>query len=50
MTAYTVAAEGEDLPPGWVWAGREEWEKIYALPSAFACFVHVVEKKLGETK
>lgn len=50
MTAYTVAAEGEALPPGWVWADREEWEKTYALPSAFACFVHVVERKWEETK
>lgn len=46
MTAYTVEAETDALPDGWVWAGREEWEKTYALPSAFAPFAHIVGEKL----
>ena len=46
MTAYTVEAEGEDLPPGWIWADRKEWEKTYALPSAFASFARLVEERL----
>lgn len=46
MTAYTVAAEGDDLPDRWVWADREEWAGTYALPSAFASFAHVVEERL----
>ena len=46
MTVYTVTAEEDGLPPDWVWAGREEWEKTYALPSAFAPFAHIVEESL----
>lgn len=46
MTAYTVAAEGDDLPDHWVWASREEWERVYALPSAFTPFAHIVEERL----
>ena len=46
MAAYTVRTEGEELPPGWVWADREEWEKVYPLPSAFAPFIHIVEEVL----
>lgn len=46
MTAYTVMAEGDDLPPGWVWADRREWERVYALPSAFAAFSCIAEKWL----
>ena len=46
MTAYTVTAEGDDLPDRWVWASWEEWERVYALPSAFAPFAHIVEERL----
>lgn len=46
MTAYTVAAEGEELPPGWVWADRGELEEKYSLPSAFAPFAHMVKERL----
>ena len=46
MTACTVEACGEDLPEGWVWAGRRALEETYPVPSAFAPFAHVVEKYL----
>ena len=47
MTAQLVYAAGDELPPGWVWAGRGELEHTYALPSAFACFRPAVEAALG---
>jgi len=46
MTAYTVRAESEELPPGWVWAGRRELGETYSVPSAFAPFSHIVEESL----
>ncbi len=46
MTAYTVAAESEALPAGWVWADRAALAEKYALPSAFAPFAHIVEERL----
>jgi len=46
MTAYTVAAAEEELPPGWVWADRAALRGEYALPSAFHCFEHIVEEGL----
>jgi len=46
MTAFTVAAAGEELPPGWIWADRAALAGKYALPSAFAPFRHIVEERL----
>ena len=46
MTAYTVMAETNTLPEGWVWADKGEWTTVYALPSAFAAFTHIVDDKL----
>ena len=46
MTAYTVEAETEALPPGWVWADREGLAGTYPVPSAFAPFAHMVEEKI----
>lgn len=44
MTAYAVAAEGEELPPGWVWADGAALAAEYAVPSAFRPFRHIVEE------
>ncbi|BDF66915.1 A/G-specific adenine glycosylase [Oscillospiraceae bacterium] len=46
MKAYTVEAEREDLPEGWVWADRAELAKVYAVPNAFQSFSHIVEEWL----
>lgn len=46
MTAYTVAAASDELPQGWVWADRAALTEKYALPSAFAPFIHIVEERL----
>lgn len=46
MRAYTVSAERDALPHGWVWAGRAELAAAYAVPSAFAPFAHIVEEHL----
>ena len=50
MTAYTVAAETNALPEGWLWADREALEGTYSLPSAFAPFAHLVEEHLDLTE
>ena len=50
MTAYTVAAETNALPGGWLWADREALEGTYSLPSAFAPFTHLVEEHLALTE
>ena len=47
MKAYTVEAETEALPEGWVWADRAELAKVYAVPNAFQSFSHIVEDMLG---
>ena len=46
MKAYTVKAEGEELPPGWVWADKRELGERYPVPSAFQAFSHIVEENL----
>ncbi len=46
MKAYTVAAEGEELPPGWVWADKGELRERYSVPSAFQAFSHIVGENL----
>ena len=47
MTAWTGELAGEELPPGWVWANREELRGRYALPSAFQSFSKLVADRLG---
>ena len=47
MTAWTGELAGEELPPGWVWADREELRGRYALPSAFQSFSKLVADRLG---
>ncbi len=46
MNAYTVMAETDALPAGWVWADRGELDGVYAVPGAFSPFAHLVEKAL----
>ena len=47
MKSLIVYAGGEELPEGWVWAGREELEGTYAVPNAFRAFQSAVEQRLG---
>ena len=47
MRGLIVQAKEETLPQGWVWAGREELEGIYAVPNAFRAFQGAVERRLG---
>mgnify|MGYP000353837258 CR=1 FL=1 len=43
------AQAAEDaLPEGWVWAGREALRTLYAVPSAFQGFAHLVEEHICE--
>ena len=35
MTILCGEAEGDALPPDWVWAGGTELKEKYAVPSAF---------------
>ncbi len=46
MRAYTVAAQDDALPRGWVWADRAELREKYSVPSAFQSFRHIVEENL----
>ena len=46
MTVYTVTAEEDGLPLTGCGRAREEWEKTYALPSAFAPFAHIVAQRV----
>ena len=46
MTAYTVEAETEALPAGWVWADKGALAETYSVPSAFQSFEHIVQQHL----
>lgn len=46
MTAYAGELPGEDLPAGWVWAGRDELRRTYSVPSAFSRFLDAVYARL----
>ncbi len=48
MTALALEASGPELPAGWVWADRDALQNVYALPSAFRSFAHIVEERLLE--
>lgn len=39
MNAMVVEAAGPELPSSWVWAGRGELERTYAVPNAFQSFI-----------
>ena len=47
MSAWIVQAENDRLPEGWVWADRQELERIYAVPNAFRAFELSVKERLG---
>lgn len=47
MTAYTVQAENDALPEGWVWVNRNDLERQYAVPNAFQAFEPALKKMLG---
>ena len=47
MTAYAARTEAQELPQGWVWAGREALAREYAVPNAFQAFSEYVKGKLG---
>ena len=47
MASRMVEAASDALPGGWVWAGREELEREYAVPNAFQAFRAAVEARLG---
>ena len=48
MSALAGELAGDaPLPPGWVWAGREELRQVYAIPNAFQAFTPQVAARLG---
>ena len=47
MKGYTVEAGTDTLPEGWVWADRAELAGVYAVPSAFQSFSHLVGERLN---
>ena len=49
MTAFRVFPPTDGLPEGWVWAGREELETRYAVPSAFRSFREAVDEGLARS-
>lgn len=44
MTAYAAVLPHPGLPPGWVWADREELAERYPIPNAFRAFQETVWK------
>ena len=38
LIGLAAEAAAEELPPGWVWAGREALRREYAIPNAFQAF------------
>jgi A/G-specific adenine glycosylase len=48
MKVYTVRAEGDQLPEGWLWADKGQLAGQYSVPSAFAPFAHLVEAYFQE--
>lgn len=48
MEALIAQAAEDALPEGWVWAGREALRTLYAVPSAFQGFAHLVEEQVCE--
>ena len=49
MTGQLWRLDGDALPEGWVWAGREDLRERYALPNAFSAFLPAVERELEDT-
>lgn len=47
MTLRAVEAAGDRLPPGWVWASRNELEEKYAVPNAFERALEHAKERLN---
>ena len=45
MTLRIVEAGSDTLPDGWVWAGRDELEQKYAVPSAYGRALGLVKER-----
>jgi len=48
LIARLAEPESDVLPPGWVWADKQELKERYALPSAFDGVAHLVYERLKE--
>ena len=48
MTAYAGVFCEDHLPPDWVWAGRDDLQHTYSVPSAFSGFFDAVWARLDE--
>lgn len=46
MTAYTLVAQTDTLPHGWVWASAHDLAEKYSVPSAFQGFAYIVDQHL----
>ncbi len=46
MTCRVIETAAQNLPEGWVWCGREELRRDYAVPNAFQSFQHLVEDRV----
>ena len=44
MTVHLLRADSDALPEGWVWADRDELERLYAVPNAFSCCRAILEQ------
>ena len=47
MTLRTVEAAEDKLPPGWVWASRDELAEKYAVPNAFERALEHAKERLN---
>jgi len=45
MTLRAVEAATNTLPPGWVWAGKDELAREYAVPNAFVRAVELTDER-----
>ena len=50
MTLRAVEAETDELPPGWVWAGKAELEHEYTVPNAFEKALELAGERLNGGK
>lgn len=49
MTARVIFTNENHLPPGWIWADRDELRHTYAIPNAFSSFAPFVDQTLLKT-
>ena len=50
MTAIALQTDSDTLPPGWVWAGKQELVQKYAVPNAFRFVERAVEERAVEER